>query len=167
MDILVIVLRLIHIFAGIVWVGFGAVGAWVVNPVADQMGEKGDSLLRIFYGYSNYNKIFPIATILTTLAGIILWGLRADGPFLLGFTETGSYVMGFGALFGILAFGHGAGATGRFSTAYAKLARAVEEGDASKADELAETRKKLFTHVNISAILSVIAAIAMASARYL
>lgn len=167
MDILVIVLRLLHIISGIIWVGFSVVGAWVVHPVAEKMGEKGNSLLRVFYGYSNYNKIFPIAAILTTLVGIILWGMRADGMQLQGFTDTGSMVMGVGVIFGILAFGHGAGATGRFSGNYAKLARAIEDGDDSKADELAETRKKLFTHANISAILTIIAAVAMSSARYL
>lgn len=164
---LLVILRLIHIISGIAWVGFSAVGAWVVHPVAAQMGEKGNSLLRIFYGYSRYNKIFPIAAILTTLVGLILWGMRADGMDLQGFTRTGSIVMSIGVLFGILAFGHGAGATGRFSGNYAKLARAVEEGDDSKAQELAETRTKLFLHANISAILTVIATVAMASARYL
>lgn len=167
MDILVTLLRLTHIVAGIVWVGLAATGAWVVHPVGKKLGDKGDSLLRLFYGYSNYNKVFPVVAILTTLAGLILWGMRADGMQLQGFTNTGSIVMGIGALFGILAFGHGAGATGRFGGNYAKLARAVEEGDASKADELAETRKKVFTHANISAILTVIAAVAMSSARYL
>ncbi|GAB5490481.1 MAG: hypothetical protein Phog2KO_06960 [Phototrophicaceae bacterium] len=168
MDILLTVLRLSHIIFGIVWVGLSIVGAWVVNPVADKMGEKGDSLLRIFYGYSSYNKIFPVAAIVTTLAGIALWGLRADGAQLLGFTVVGSGVMGVGAIFGILAFGHGAAATGRFAAAYAKLARAIEEGDAGKVqEEMMTTRKKLFTHVNVSAILSIIAAVAMASARYL
>lgn len=167
MDILVIVLRLLHIVAGIIWVGFGMVGAWVVHPAAEKLGEKGDTLLRVFYGYSNYNRVFPIVAVLTTLAGLILWGLQAEGARLVDFTLRGSNVMAIGALFGILAFGHGAGATGRFSDKFAQLAREVEEGDASKAGELAEARKKVFTHANISAILTVIAAVAMASARYL
>ena len=164
---LLVILRLTHIISGIAWVGFSAVAAWVVHPVAETMDEKGNSLLRIFYGYSRYNKIFPIAAIITTLVGLILWGMQADGMNLAGFTTTGSMVMGVGVLFGILAFGHGAGATGRFSGKYAKLARAVEEGDESKSQELAETRKKLFLHSNIRAFLTVIATVAMASARYL
>lgn len=165
-PIILTVLRLSHIFFGMIWVGFGAVGAWVVHPVAEKMSEKGDSLLRVFYGYSNYNKIFPIAAIVTTLAGLILWGVRADGALLTGFTSNGSIVMGFGAIIGLLAFGHGAGATGRFSALYAKAAREYEEtGD--NADALAEARAKLFTHANISAILTVIATVCMASARYI
>ena len=164
---LLVILRLIHIITGIAWLGLGAVAAWVVHPVAAKTDEKGNSLLRIFYGYSSYNKIFPITAIITTLVGLVLWGMQADGMDLAGFSTTGSMVMGVGVLFGLLAFGHGAGATGRFSGNYAKLARAVEEGDTSKSQELAETRKKLFLHSNISAILTVIATVAMASARYL
>lgn len=170
MDILTTVLRLSHILGGIIWLGFGAVGAWVVHPLADKLGEKGDMLLRNFYGYSNYNKIFPIAAIVTTAAGLILWVLRADGASLRGFTDTGSLVMSIGVVLGLLAFGHGAGATGRFSAAYAKAARVYEEADSpseAQVAELAEARKKIFTHANISAILTVLAAIAMSSARYL
>ncbi len=166
-PIILTTLRLSHIIFGMLWVGFGAVGAWAVHPVAAKMGDKGDSLLRIFYGYSNYNKVFPIAAIVTTLAGIILWGARADGALLTGFTTNGSVVMGFGAIFGLLAFGHGAGATGRFSGLYAKIAREYEENGGTNVEALAEARAKLFTHANISAILTVIAAVCMASARYI
>jgi len=169
-SIVITVLRLSHIFSGIIWVGFGAVGAWVLNPAVKKLGEKGDTLLRIFYGYSSYNTIFPIVAGITTLAGIILWGARADGAQLQGFTDVGSGIMGIGAIFGILAAGHGGGATGRFAKKYADAARAYEEAESpseEQTSELAELRAKVFTHSNISAWLTVIAAVAMASARYL
>lgn len=170
MDILLIVLRLLHIFFGMIWVGLGVSAGFVVHPLAASMGDKGDKFLRLFYGYSNIQKIFPVASITTTVAGIILWGMRADGAQLQGFTGTGSTVMAIGAIFGLLAFGHGAAATGRFSNAYAQAAREVEESDSPSEEQvskLAELRAKVFTHGRISGLMTFIAAIAMASARYL
>ncbi|MEO1164120.1 MAG: hypothetical protein AAFV98_10080 [Chloroflexota bacterium] len=161
-------LRLAHIVFGLVWVGFGIVAAFVIHPLSQNTGESGNKVLRIFYGYSAYNKIFPIAAIITTLAGIILWGALAEGAGLLGYSDTGNLAMATGAVAGLLAFGHGAGATGRFSAQFAKLARTVEEGEAEAGNaEITEARSKLFLHGNISAILTIIAVVLMASASSL
>lgn len=163
-------LRLSHIFFGILWVGFGVVSAFVLHPLAKSMGEKGHAMLRVFYAYSNYNKIFPIAAIVTTAAGLIMWPARVDGMDFIGFSGTGDIIMIIGALIGLVAFGHGAGATGRFGGEYAKAAKAFEETESpseEQASELATLRAKLFLHSNISGILTIIAAVAMASARYL
>ncbi|MEM9955657.1 MAG: hypothetical protein AAF846_28915 [Chloroflexota bacterium] len=160
------ILRITHIMFGIAWVGFATIGTLVVHPLAEKLGDKGDMILRNFYGYSTYNKIFPIAAIITTLAGLIMWGISADGIDLINFNTTGDYVMATGVVFGLLAFGHGAGATGRFSALYAKEARAYEENGGTNGKALSEARAKLFTHSNISGILTVIAAVLMASARY-
>lgn len=161
-------LRLAHIVFGLVWVGFGIATAFVIHPMASNAREGGDKALRMFYGYSAYNKIFPIAAIVTTLAGVILWLALADGASLIGYSDTGNLAMATGAVAGLLAFGHGAGATGRFSAVFARLARAVEEGNAEAGNaEITEARSKLFLHGNISAVLTLIAVVLMASASSL
>ncbi|MGJ3238670.1 MAG: hypothetical protein ACFE0Q_08195 [Anaerolineae bacterium] len=159
-------LRLAHIIFGMLWLGLGVVGVWVVHPLADRLGERGNFLLRDFYAYSNYNKIFPLAAIVTTVAGLVMWPARVDGMDFVAFGATGDIVMLIGSVFGLLAFGHGAGATGRFTAAYAKAVRANDE-NGENTDELDALRDKVFTHANISAILTLIAAVAMSSARYL
>lgn len=163
------ILRSLHILLGIAWVGLAVVGAWILHPAADRMGANGMTMLRTFYGYSLYNKVFPVAAIGTTLAGLILWPARAvDGWKLIGYPITGSVVMAVGVVFGLLAFGHGAGATGRFAGVFAKAARDYDENANDDNQQALETAKsKLYLHSNISTWLTVIAAVCMSSARYL
>lgn len=169
MDIIISVLRLGHIVLGAVWLGFGALSAWVLHPAADQLGEKGAAMLRTFYGYSRFNMILPIAAIGTTVAGLILWPLRTtNGMDLLAFGATGDIVMAVGALAGLLAFGHGWGATGRFSGMFSKAAKAYDENPNDENKQTLDTAKtKLYTHGNISAWLTLVSLIFMAGARYL
>lgn len=169
-PIVLSLLRLTHIFFGMIWLGLGISGAVIIHPVAKSLGEKGDELMRRYYAYSIVNRLFPLAAIVTTLAGLIMWSTRVDGRDFQGFSDTGDIIMLIGAIFGLLAFGHGAGATGRFSSAYGKLARTVEESDSpseEQVSELAILQAKVFTHGNISLVSTVIATVAMASARYL
>jgi len=169
-PIVLSILRLTHIFSGMIWLGLGVSGALIVHPVAKSLGEKGDEFMRRYYAYSIVNRVFPAAAILTTLAGLIMWPARVDGMDFAGFGNTGDIVMITGALFGLLAFGHGAAATGRFSDAYGKLAQAIEESDSpsdTQLSELATLRAKVFIHSNISVVLTIIAAVAMSGARYL
>lgn len=169
-PIVLSLLRLTHIFFGMIWLGLGISGAVIIHPVAKSLGQKGDELMRRYYGYSIVNRLFPVAAIVTTVAGLIMWPARVDGSDFIAFSDTGDIVMLIGAVFGLLAFGHGASATGRFSNAYGKLARTIEESDSPSKEQLSELeilQAKVFTHGNVSLALTVIATVAMASARYL
>lgn len=167
-EILVVILRLAHILFGVIWVGFGILAAWVMMPVAKRMGEDGLIMLRTFFGHSMFNRIMPVAAIITTVAGLILWPLRTQsGIDFLGFTSTGDIVMVIGSVFGLLAFGHGI-TTGRYAGAFAEAAKAYAQ-EASDANRKAvdEAMRKISMNGNISAILTLIAVIGMSSARYL
>lgn len=169
MNTLITVLRLAHILLGVVWVGFGAVSAWVLHPAAERLGSRGDDMLRTFYAYSNFNKVMPVAAGGTTLAGVVLWALQANSLFdLANFAGLGDIVMVIGAVFGLLAFGHGASATGRFSGMYAQAAVAYDDNPTPETEQaLKDGRAKLFTHSNISAWLALVAVVCMSGARYL
>ncbi|NDJ34069.1 MAG: hypothetical protein GYB64_05340 [Chloroflexi bacterium] len=170
MTILVAILRLAHIVLGMIWVGFGALTAWILHPAADQLGEKGLAMLRSFYGYSRFTMVMPIAAIGTTLAGLILWPLRTSSNLLdlLAFSTTGDVVMVIGAVVGLLAFGHGAGATGRFSGVFAEAARRYDQNPTPAHEQaLQEAKGKLTLHSNISAWLALVAVVCMAGARYI
>lgn len=170
MELLVIVdivARSLHIILGVIWVGFGVLAAWVLAPLARQYGEAGRVVLRGFFAHSRFNQIMPVAAIGTTVAGLYLWARRANGMDLQGFSDTGDIVMAVGALFGLLAFGHGIG-IGRMSGKYAVLSREVNDGQrAADDEEYTSMEARYGRNANISAILSAIALIAMSAARYL
>ncbi|MCA9913377.1 MAG: hypothetical protein KC496_08500 [Anaerolineae bacterium] len=169
MDILIVVLRLLHILLGIIWVGFGVLLAWIMIPTAERTGERGQAMLRTFIGYSPIGTVFGISALGTTLAGLIMWPLRTENGYdLVAFGPAGDIVMSIGAVFGLLAFGHGATATGRYTGAYAAAAKAYDENPSPEnAQALEDAKKKFRMHTNISAWLAVVAVVCMAGARYL
>lgn len=169
--ILMTILRLLHILLGVVWMGFGSLSAWVLHPAADRLGTQGDAMLRTFYLHSRFKSVMPIAAIGTTLAGLILWPFRTVQGNLLNlitFSTTGDVVMVVGAVFGLLAFGHGAGATGRFIGVFTGAAKQYEDDPNDENERAMQAAKeKLYTHANISAWLTLVAVVCMSGARYL
>jgi uncharacterized membrane protein len=163
MDILVLILRLLHIVSGVIWVGFGTATTIVLAPLAAAMGDQGYEFLKAWLVKSRFSKIMPPASILTTLAGVILWVVRFDMESMQyrGFASAGSIVLAVGSLFGLLAFGHGIG-LGAQTGRYAALVNTSKDEAAirSATDRLVSSGK-------ISTILTIIAVVCMASARYL
>lgn len=163
MDIAVIILRLLHIVAGVIWVGFGTATTVVLAPLAATMGNQGYEFLKAWLIKSHFSRIMPIASIITTLAGLILWALRFEMESMqyAGFASVGSIVLAIGSLFGLLAFGHGLG-LGAQTGHYAQLV-------ATSKDEAAirSAADKLLSSGKISTVLTIVAVVCMASARYL
>jgi hypothetical protein len=166
---LVTIFRFLHIIFGVIWVGFGTLLAWLMIPTAQRMGERGSTMLRTFVGYSPVGTIIGVSALVTTLAGLLLWPFRVQGAIdFRAFTGTGDIVMAIGAVFGLLAFGHGATATGRYTGVYAAAAKAYDDdpSDANRA-ALDDAYSKMKLHANVSAWLTVIAVVCMSGARYL
>lgn len=169
MNILIVLLRLLHIVSAFAWVGLGVASVFYISPSAIAAGESGMRFLKTLLTRTNYGTMFAAAAGITTLAGILLY-LFADSAS--RFTSTGNMVLGTGALFGILATLHGGFATGRATTALTEAVKQhVPDGAQAIAAEalpiLRERAEKLMTHSRISLVLMIIALIGMGSARYL
>ncbi len=168
-DVLIVVLRAVHILLGTLWFGFGMLAMLILHPAAERMGERGLTLLRLFYGYTRFGIAMPIVSIGTTLAGVILWLMRSDGlTDLVAFTSTGDLVMIVGAVAGLAAFGHGVAATGKYSEAFAKASIAYDENPSDEnMTALKAAKTKLDLHGRISGWMMLVAIVCMTSARYL
>jgi hypothetical protein len=168
MDFLVVLVRLLHILFAVAWVGMGFTLAMFVGPAAGAAGESGLRFLRSLY----VNTKLPVAIAsvggLTVLAGIILYILGSPSRF----SSTGNMVLGFGAVIGIAAVIHGGAVTGRATRAVAEaLAQNVPADNqpiqTDKLPALRDSMMALASHSRISFILTVVALIAMGTARYL
>ena len=169
MDILLVVLRLLHIVSAFAWVGLGAALVFYIAPVALATGESGLRFLKALLGGTSFGSAFGIAAGLTTLAGILLYVVGDSASH---FSRTGNMVLGIGAAAGILATLHGGAATSRATRAlHEALDQYLPESAQSAPSEglsiLRERGEKLMTHSRISFVLMVIALIGMGSARYL
>ena len=170
---LMVILRPLHVISGMVWFGFGSLAVWILHPAAAKMGAKGESMLRSFYGYSNYGAVVGISAITTSLAGILMWPTVVKGAnfiYIGGVGTIGDWVMLTGAVAGLLAWGHGGMATGKYVGLFAKLGKEIEETANPSAEQLAayaDAKKKMLLHTNISAWVTLVAVVCMAGARYL
>lgn len=169
MDILLVLLRLLHIVTGVIWFGMGLMLTFYILPSAIASGESGQRFLKNMLAHSSITKAFPIVSGLTTLAGILLYLV---GNASTHFTQTGNIVLGIGAVAGLLATAHGGMATGRATDAYAEALKQYVTDDnqpivANGLSALQGHMAKLTMHSRVSMLLMVIALVGMGSARYL
>ena len=166
MDILMIILRLIHIFAGIFWVGAGLFMAIIIIPAMQNM--RSGQLIQMIMRHSHFDRAMMISALLTTLAGVWLYIRVSDGFNADWMRDPGSMVLSIGAVAGILAFGHGGAALGPATGKFSQLAKEIEgEPTEEQRNNMMALQARIATHSRISLILMIIAVIGMASARYI
>ncbi len=152
-------LRLLHIVAGLVWVGAALLMSFYIEPTAAASGAAGKGFLRALYSRSNFPRLIPLSAAVTTIAGLLLYGL-------LSYHETMSSPMGLilsiGALFGLLAFGHGYFTVWRSAAVYTRLAGAAEADKGT----LEQVEAKMRRNGRVSMWLALVSLALMAGARY-
>jgi uncharacterized membrane protein len=168
MDIYLIILRIIHFFAGIYWVGAGIFLVTMLTPALKNMGTEGESsVMRHLYMDTMYTMSFPAASILTTVAGILLFWEVSDHFNSDWMGNATGVVLSIGGLAGVLAFGHGAGALGPITNKHKALLTATADGATpEQLTEIAALNEKIVMHGKISLGLMIVAVVCMASARY-
>ncbi len=171
MDLMMIIFRLIHIFAGIIWVGAGFFMLLVLVPAVRSMDPNVPSVMGSAVFQKRFNRTMTISALLTTLFGLALYGEVSDGFNADWMSSDGGIVLSIGSLAGLLAFGHGAGALGPLTNKIARLGEALREQDgpptAEQRAELQALQAKNVRHAQISMVLLVIAVAGMAAARYM
>jgi uncharacterized membrane protein len=167
MDVVLVVLRLVHIVAALAWVGAGLVQVTMINPAVAAAGDSGLRFTKSLNTVRAYRMVFPVAGGVTVLAGILLYLTGSASHF----SQLGNIVLGIGALAGIAAAVHGAAITSKATVELSTLIdKYVPASGPIPADGLAEIRAaeaRLVTHTRVSFLLMVIALIGMGSARYL
>ena len=165
MDIVVIFLRIIHIFSGVLWIGWGAFAGLLLIPTIGKMGAEGGKFMQNFLRLSPFATLMIVVSLATTISGILLFFPVRDQ-----YDSTQTMVLNIGMLFGLLAFGHGAGATGPATKKMTELAEELHSQGKPPSDEQMTTlmtlQAKLKTHGNISLALTTIALLGMVSFRY-
>ncbi|HJS47126.1 MAG TPA: hypothetical protein VJ773_03965, partial [Gemmatimonadales bacterium] len=106
MDPLLIALRLIHVVAGILWVGFAVFVPFYLAPA---LAEAGPESARVMGALQRrgLTTVMPVLAVLTILAGLWLYW-RASGGSLAGYLgTTPGLVLGLGGVAAILGFAIG------------------------------------------------------------
>lgn len=166
MEILIALLRTLHIFAGVFWVGAAWLLTFFLGPTALALGPDGGK----FMGYLNTQRRLPIAisvaAVLTVLAGwalfFIVWG-----PV---FNTSKGLAFAVGGVLGLIALGIGGGIVGPTSLKVTRLggdiARAGKPPSPEQMAEMGALQKRLTTASLWNSIFTSFALLFMALARY-
>ncbi len=169
MTIFLLILRVLHIFGGVYWVGAAWFMAFFVEPTMRAVGPGAQPFMQKLMERGRLSLSISVAAITTVLAGGILY-------FMNWFHGTDSLtsrpVMGFtiGAIIGLVAFGVGAGITGPASVGLSKLGASIATGGKPPTPEQMGQMKALQTRLALAgrwtAGLTAASLLLMATARY-
>jgi uncharacterized membrane protein len=166
MIYLIWLLRIIHIVAGVFWVGGTLIMTFFIGPTIGAIGEPGQKFIGHLMNNLKFSNRMSAAAGSTILAGFILFGLdaRAGASWVRSSFATG---LSIGAVFALIGFAFGI-MIGRTTKAMAQLG-AQMQGKPSPAQlaQMQTIQKQQATYSRISAITLVLAVIFMAIARYL
>ena len=170
MQPMMIVLRLFHIFSGVLWVGGVAMLTWFILPSVIGSGPAGGGVMKFLLVKTKFGPYFPALGGLTVLSGIFMYwwdASRSNGAF---YSSPMGMTLGVGGLAGVIALVFGGAVVGRATAGMAKIFRAVDaQGGPPTAEQSAELmtlRTKVGWAARIVLPMLLIAVIAMAIARY-
>lgn len=166
MNVLMLVLRIVHIFAGIVWGGGALVMEFFIGRTIAATGETGQKFVQHLMNKVRMHNFMTVAALCTVLAGALLYWIDSDG-FSSGWLESGSGIgFGIGAAFGLVAFVFGA----IFGSSNAKLAQmgAQIQGKptSEQLSQIQAIQKRISTVSPIHVFSMILAMLFMATARY-
>jgi hypothetical protein len=168
MDIVVVVLRLLHIFGGIFWVGASLMSVGFLNPAIQASGPAGGQVMRNLMTGTRLSSMMGLAGLVTVLAGLWLYVRVSGGLQLAWITTAPGLTLTIGGLAGIAAAGVGGGVTGRTAKQIAQL-NAGHQGAPSdvQSAELRSLQQRLQHAQRWTVALMIVAVIGMSVARYL
>ena len=167
MTYLIWLLRVIHIGAGVFWVGGALTVNLFVGPTVAATAEAGQKFMAHFMSKVGFSRRISIAATLSVLAGIWLYWIDAAGFTSAWMKSAAGTGFTIGAFFGLIGFVCGIW-TGQNLTALAKLAaQAQGKPSPEQLGQMQALQKRQAVIGNLNVYSLVLAVIFMAVARYL
>ncbi|GIK28792.1 MAG: hypothetical protein BroJett007_19300 [Chloroflexota bacterium] len=145
MDILAVLFRWIHIGAAAYWLAAGFYQWQVMRAEASMEAATWISYNRKLYAASKLAIGMPISVLLTTVAGVVLYGLAQYWNR--GFGSFGSILFHVGVLAGLAAFGHGIAVLSKSSKAIGQALRSA--GDNPSKEQIATVQAAVDNHLKL------------------
>ncbi len=170
MDPIMILLRIVHVFSGVFWVGGAVMTFGFLGPTAQATAPEGQRFMQHLIVRQRFSAFMGLASVLTVLAGAALY-LRDSGGFQLVWIATGpGIVFTIGAISGFAVFIVGMfgirPATERLSALGTQIGAGGRPPTEEQAAELGALNGRMSRLNHIHFWLLTIALLAMATARY-
>jgi uncharacterized membrane protein len=167
MNYLVIALRIIHIVAGVFWVGGVLMMTFFIGPTIGATAESGQKFVGHLMNNLKFSNRMAAAAGTTIVAGFILYWIDSAGFTSPWMTSGAGRGFGIGAGFALIGFVFGL-LLGRTTKAMARLGAQIQGRPSSEQmTQLAALQKQQVTYSNLSAVTLILSVIFMAIARYL
>jgi len=165
------VLRIIHIFGAVTWVGGSIFLVSILTPTVQAAGPDGGRFMLQLAKYGRMSKVLTAAGVITVLAGLLLFWPTSGGLNPAWMKTPQGIALSIGGLFGILTLGHGAFATGPIANKMGALANDILSRQGPPPADLMKQAQglgaKLGTNSVITLALGAIALLCMAAAQTL
>jgi uncharacterized membrane protein len=166
MNTLVIVLRLLHIFAGVVWAGTTILFYFMIGPAISATGDAGKAFIGYLITKARFTTVISAAAGTTVLAGLILYWIDSQGFTSAWMTSGAGIGFAIGGLAGITAFVLGI-MFGRNNTELVRIGSQIQGPPTP--EQLADIqgvqgKQKRIGPIRVTAMI--IAVLFMATARY-
>jgi hypothetical protein len=166
MTYLIWLLRIIHIGAGVFWVGGSLIMTFFVGPSIGAMGDSGQKFVGHLMNNLKFSSRMAAASGSSILAGLILFALdaRAGEAWIRSDFATG---LSIGAGFALIGFAAGM-LFGRTTRAMAQLGAQVQGKPTSEQlAQMQNIQKRQSTYSMVSTVTLLLAVVFMAIARYM
>jgi hypothetical protein len=171
MNILMIVLRLIHIFGGFLWFGISFFYVRFLTPTVQATGPEGQRFIQKMAQVTPINSMIAMVGMGTTLSGLIMYGIVSGGFQGSWITSPYGLAITFGGIFGIAEAVHGALILGRTANRLAELGQQLESAGRPPSPEQIAEMQTLQAKLQRGGVRGVIflslALIGMSIAQYL
>jgi len=166
MNILILVLRLVHIFAAIIWGGGAIVMEFFIGRTIAGTGESGQKFAQHLMNTLRMHKFMTVMALSTVLGGIALYWIDSNGFSSAWIKSSTGIGFGIGGVFGIIAFVFGA----IFGSSNAKLgevgAQIQGKPTPEQLTQIQALQKRIKAVSPIHVTCMILAMAFMATARY-
>jgi uncharacterized membrane protein len=169
-DLYMVVLRILHILAGVFWVGSTLLVYFFLQPAAGEVGPAAGPFMTHLSTKKRLPDVILAAAGITILAGLLMYWRVTDGLDADLITSPYGWSITLGALAAIVAVGLGGSIVRPSMKRAAQIGQeAAAAGGATpeQAAQIQSLQRRVRTIGNVVTPLLIFAVVAMASARYL
>ncbi len=171
MDVYMLILRLAHIFAGVLWAGWAFAQLAFIEPAARAAGPEGGKFMQALTGKTKLLQTMLVAPLLVILTGLLLYWRVSGGLSGRWIVSAPGLALTIGSLAGILAFVTGLAISRPAAERLAALAREMQAAGVppspEQIGELRAQQQQLSKGGLYGATLLAVSVIGMSVARYL
>jgi uncharacterized membrane protein len=166
MDIVILALRLIHVFSGVFWVGAALAMTFFITPTVGATAEAGQKFMSHLMSQTRFSNTMMIVGVSTVLAGAAMYWIDSNG-FTSDWMMAGPGIgFGLGAVLAVVGLGAGM-MIPRAAASMGKLAAQFKGAPTpDQQSQMAALRKRMALVSTVNAYCLIIATVLMATARY-